>query len=139
MSLDYKIENIKKDDLGQINKILLKQTDKNHLKQLQRHLRHGIALKLIDEKGSICAFCFAFEHEEHFSLSYYYIYENYRKKYSSLFFFLHCYSKMDFKPIYIYKNKNYDMYKKYFKATSNKNILIFKGLRDDKWVKKLVK
>lgn len=130
--LQYKILPILKEDLFEINKILIKEIGVSSLKNLKEHLRHGIAIKLVDENKNMVAFCLAQEYLTHFSLSYYYIYENQRKKWESLFFFIHCFSKMQHKQICVKKNKNYEMYSKYFEETADKDILRFKNLREEK-------
>lgn len=136
--LQYKILPILKEDLFEINKILIKEIGVSSLKNLKEHLRHGIAIKLVDENKNMVAFCLAQEYSTYFSLSYYYIYENQRKKWESLFFFIHCFSKMQHKPIYVKKNTNYEMYSKYFEETADKDILRFKNLREEKeWVELL--
>lgn len=137
--LQYKILPILKEDLFEINKILIKEIGVSALKKLREHLRQGIAVKLVDEnKSSMVAFCLALEYSTHFSLSYYYIYENQRKKWESFFFFIHCFSKMQHKPIFVKKSKNFQMYSKYFEATNDASIFRFKNLREEKkWVELL--
>ncbi|WP_418179772.1 hypothetical protein ACNSOO_04720 [Aliarcobacter lanthieri] len=136
--MSYKILPIEKNDLLEINKVLIKEIGRSCLKELKLHTRQGIAIKLIDENKEIGAFCLALECEINFSLSYYYIYEKRRRKAESLFFFLYCFNRMKHKPIYIKKNKNYDLYAKYFESTDDENILRFKNLREDEqWVELL--
>ena len=133
--LDYKITPISENDAYIINKTLLKELkDKRLFKNILMHIRKGIAIKL-EDNGEIAGFCLAKEFNTHFSLSYYYIYENHRKKIGSFFFFSHCLTKMKNKPIYVQKNKNYKMYERYFSTTIQKGIIRFKGLREDsQWV-----
>jgi hypothetical protein len=133
--LDYKITPINKSEAYKINKALLKELkDRKLLKNVLMHIKKGIALKL-EYDGEIAGFCLAMEYPTHFSLSYYYIYEEHRKKMGSLFFFMHCLDKMKNKPVFVKKNKNYEMYKRYFHITQQDGILQFKGLREDmQWV-----
>lgn len=136
--LDYKISPINKNDAYIINKTLLKELkEKNLLKKIIIHVRKGIALKLT-HKEKIVGFCLAKEFNRHFSLSFYYIYDEHRKKMVSFFFFAHCINKMKGKPIFVQKNKNHKLYKKYFEETEQEGILLFKGLREDaKWAESL--
>ena len=67
----------------------------------------------------------------HYSLSYYYLSEEVRRKPITLHFFLFCTKKLNpLFDIYIKKNKNYETYSRYFSATQDKEILKFSGLRD---------
>lgn len=129
--LDYKITPIIKSDAYKINKALLKELkDRKLLKNVLMHIKKGIALKL-EYDGEIAGFCLAMEYQTHFSLSYYYIYSEHRRKMGSFFFFSHCLSKMKNKPIFVKKNKNYEMYRRYFNETSQESIIKFKGLREE--------
>jgi hypothetical protein len=129
--LDYKITPINKADAYKINKALLKELkDRKLLKNVLMHIKKGIAIKL-ECDGEIAGFCLALEFQTHFSLSYYYIYSEHRRKMGSFFFFSHCLSKMKNKPIFVQKNKNYEMYKRYFNITAENEIIQFKGLRED--------
>lgn len=133
--MEFKIEPIKKDDLCEINKVLIKEIGKSQIKRLKAHLKSRLSFKLIDENSKICAFCLAFDCNTHFSLSYYYVYENHRRKWQSFFFFSYCFLKMKDKSIFVKKNKNYEQYKRYFENTSQKDIIKFKSLREDReWV-----
>lgn len=137
--LDYKISPIQKTDAYEINKTLLKEVkDRKLLKNILMHIRKGIALKL-EYKGEIAGFCLAREYETHFSLSYYYILPYFRRKMVSFFFFAHCLNKMKNKGIFVQKNKNYAMYKKYFNTTEDDGVLYFKGLREDSQWAELLK
>lgn len=134
----FDIEQVTNKDVFEINKILIKEVGKTSIKEIKNHIRKGIALKLVDENGRLAAFCLAKEFDTHFSLSYYFILEEQRKKYPSLFFFLHCFYKLKSKPIFIKKNKNFEQYSKYFEKTKDENILRFKNLREDEqWVELL--
>jgi len=134
LELSFKIVPIKKEDIFAINKIIKSEVKKDQTTNIKTHIRRGIAYKMIDEKSkNIAAFCLAYELDTHFSLSYYYVFEDYRRKLPSIFFFMFCLEKMKNKNIYVKKNKNYDQYKTYF-TQINENILRFQGLKDNaKW------
>lgn len=130
--LDYKINKIEKKDINDIVKVLIKETNnKNILKEVTTYVRKEVAIKITIQNKMI-GFSLIKEFKNHFSLSYYYIYPKYRMKWCSFFFFMHCLHNMKKKPIYVQKNKNYEMYNKYFSTTSKEEIIKFKGLREDK-------
>jgi hypothetical protein len=65
-------------------------------------------------------------------LSYYYLSEEVRRKPITLQFFLFCTRRLNpLFEIYVKKNKNYEMYSRYFSATRDNDILKFSGLRDE--------
>lgn len=132
---EYRIVPLKKSDAYTINKTLIKELkDKKLFKNVIMHLRKGIALKL-EYDGKIAGFFLAKEFQTHFSMSYYYIYPNHRRKMCSFFFFMHCLDKMKHKAIFVKKNHNYKLYERYFHTTIENNIIQFKGLREEEqWV-----
>ena len=139
LNLSFKVVPIEKKDLLEINKILIKEIGSSQLPHLKECLRNGLAKKMVVE-NKIAGFCLAFEYKTHFSLSYYYIYEEHRKKLQSGFFFFYCLNKMKSKQIQVEKNKNLNLYKRYFYETPNGSTLIFKGLREGyEWAEILAK
>lgn len=128
--MSFKFFNISKKDLLAINKILINEIGKNELKDIKQSFKTGFAKKIEIDKKMI-GFCLATEFTTHISLSYYYLDEDYRKKPVSLFFFAFCFSHLLHKPIYVKKNKNYDLYKRYFESTEEDEIIKFTNLRKD--------
>ncbi len=101
------------------------------LKDIKDHIRHGICFKLQNNDGLILGVFLAKRFNTHYSLSYYYLSEEVRRKPITLHFFLFCTKKLNpLFDIYIKKNKNYETYSRYFSATQDKEILKFSGLRD---------
>lgn len=128
---EYKIKPLTKSDAYTINKTLVKELkDRKLFKNVMMHLRKGIALKL-EYDGEIAGFFLAKEFQNHFSMSYYYIYPKHRRKIGSFFFFTHCLNKMKHKAIFVKKNHNFNLYKKYFHTTIEDDIIQFKGLREE--------
>lgn len=137
LNLPFKVVPIEKKDLLEINKILIKEIGSSQLPHLKECLRKGYAKKIL-EKNEIVAFCLLLEYTTHISLSYYYISEEYRRKPISLFFFIHIFSQISHKPIYVKKNKNFEQYKRYFKTTEKDGVIKFTNLRKDfEWVELL--
>ena len=101
------------------------------LKDIKDHIRHGDCFKLQDSNGLILGVFLAKRFNTHYSLSYYYLSEEVRRKPITLHFFLFCTKKLNpLFDIYVKKNKNYETYSRYFSATQDKEILKFSGLRD---------
>lgn len=135
--MSFKIFSISKKDLLQINKILIKEIGNNEIKEIKESLKKGFTKKIVI-KNKMIGFCLATEYINHISLSYYYLDEEYRKKPVSLFFFAYCFSRLSHKPIYVKKNKNFDMYSRYFESTEEEGIIKFTNLRKDyEWVELL--
>ncbi len=136
--LDYKVTSIEKKDENKIYKLLASEiNDSKLIIRIRQHIRKGIAYKMI-VGTEIKAIFMAMDFNTHYSLSYYFVKEDVRKKMPSLFFFLHCINKIKDKPIYIKANKNLSDYERYFVPTTEKNIYKFKGLREDaRWAELL--
>ena len=101
------------------------------LKDIKDHIRHGECFKLQNNDGLILGVFLAKKFDTHYSLSYYYLSEEVRRKPITLYFFLFCTKKLNpLYSLYIKKNKNYETYSKYFSPTKDENILKFTGLRD---------
>lgn len=101
------------------------------LKDIKDHIRHGDCYKLQNNDGLILGVFLAKKFDTHYSLSYYYLSEEVRRKPITLYFFLFCTKKLNpLFELYINKNKNYETYSKYFSPTKDENILKFTGLRD---------
>lgn len=134
LKLSFKVVPIEKKDLLEINKILIKEIGSSQLPHLKECLRKGYAKKIL-KNSEIVGFCLLLECTTHISLSYYYILEDYRRKPISLFFFIHIFSQISHKPIYVKKNKNFEQYKRYFKTTEKDGVIKFTNLRKDfEWV-----
>ena len=84
--------------------ILIKEIGSSQLPHLKECLRKGYAKKIL-KNSEIVGFCLLLEYTTHISLSYYYISEEYRRKPISLFFFIHIFSQINHKPIYVRKNR----------------------------------
>lgn len=137
LKLSFKVVPIEKKDLLEINKILIKEIGSSQLPHLKECLRKGYAKKIL-KNSEIVGFCLLLEYTTHISLSYYYILEDYRRKPISLFFFIHIFSQVSHKPIYVKKNKNFEQYKRYFKTTEKDGVIKFTNLRKDfEWVELL--
>ncbi|TLS99943.1 hypothetical protein [Aliarcobacter cibarius] len=135
--MSFKIFSLAKKDLLQINKILIKEIGASETKDISKSLKNGFAKKIVVQ-NKIIGFCIATEFTNHISLSYYYLDEEYRRKPVSLFFFAYCFSHLSHKPIYVKKNKNFDMYSRYFENTEEEGIIKFTNLRKDyEWVELL--
>ena len=101
------------------------------LKDIKDHIRHGNCFKLQNNDGLILGVFLAKKFDTHYSLSYYYLSEEVRRKPITLYFFIFCTKKLNpLFEIYVNKNKNYETYNKYFTPTKDENILKFTGLRD---------
>ena len=101
------------------------------LKDIKDHIRHGDCFKLQNNNGLILGVFLAKKFDTHYSLSYYYLSEEVRRKPITLYFFIFCTKKLNpLFEIYVNKNKNYETYNKYFTPTKDENILKFTGLRD---------
>ena len=137
LNLSFKVVPIEKKDLLEINKILIKEIGSSQLPHLKECLRKGYAKKIL-EKNETVAFCLLLEYTTHISLSYYYISEEYRRKPISLFFFIHIFSQINHKPIYVRKNRNFEQYRRYFETTEKDGVIKFTNLRKDfEWVELL--
>lgn len=128
--MSYKIFSINKKDIKEINKILIREIGTKEIKEIKESLKNGFAKKITVE-NKIVGFCLATEFTTHISLSYYYLKDEIRKKPMSLFFFAYCFSKLSHKPIYVKKNRNFDMYSRYFEKTEDEEIIKFKNLREE--------
>ena len=102
------------------------------IKDIKDHIRHGECFKLQnDETGEVLGVFLAKKFKTHYSLSYYFLKEEVRRKPITLQFFLFCTKKLNhLYSLYVRKNKNYETYSRYFEATEDENIIRFKGLRD---------
>lgn len=108
------------------------------LKDIKDHIRHGDCFKLQNNDGLILGVFLAKKFDTHYSLSYYYLSDEVRRKPITLYFFIFCTKKLNpLFEIYVNKNKNYETYSKYFTPTKDESILKFTGLRnstlDDKF------
>ena len=98
------------------------------LKDINDHIRHGDCFKLQNNDGLILGVFLAKKFDTHYSLSYYYLSEEVRRKPITLYFFIFCTKKLNpLFEIYVNKNKNYETYNKYFTPTKDENILKFTG------------
>ena len=137
LNLQFKVVPIEKKDLLEINKILIKEIGSSQLPHLKECLRKGYAKKIL-KNSEIVGFCLLLEYTTHISLSYYYISEEYRRKPISLFFFIHIFSQINHKPIYVKKNKNFEQYRRYFEKKKKNGVIKFTNLRKDfEWVELL--
>ena len=137
LNLPFKVGPIERKDLLEINKILIKEIGSSQLPHLKECLRKGYAKKIL-KNSVIVGFCLLLEYTTHISLSYYYISEEYRRKPISLFFFIHIFSQINHKPIYVRKNRNFEQYRRYFETTEKDGVIKFTNLRKDfEWVELL--
>ena len=137
LNSSFKVVPIEKNALLEINKILIKEIGSSQLPHLKECLRKGYAKKIL-KNSEIVGFCLLLEYTTHISLSYYYILEDYRRKPISLFFFIHIFSQINHKPIYVRKNRNFEQYRRYFETTEKDGVIKFTNLRKDfEWVELL--
>lgn len=128
--LEYDIAQISQQDINEVYKLFYTEIkEPKLLVNIKNHIRHEIAYKMVVD-GKIEAVMLAKKFPKHFSLSYYIVAEQRRKKMPSLFFFLFCVKKMQGLPIYIKANKNLKDYERYFEKCGS-GVYKFKGLRED--------
>jgi hypothetical protein len=132
--LEYKCRKMHKLDYQRVFSFLAPHVDnRNLLKNINDHIRHGECFKLQNyETGEVLGVFLAKRFTTHYSLSYFFLKEEVRRKPITLIFFLFCMKKLNpIYPVYVKKNKNYDTYNRYFEVTKeDETILKFKGLRD---------
>lgn len=130
--LSYKIRKTHKLDSQRVYKLLYNEVENKVLmKDIKEHIKNNTSFKLQDEEGNVLGVFLAKRFSTHYSLSYYFIKDEIRRKPISLVFFLECMKKINpLVPMYVYKNKNYSTYSRYFEPTEDENVLLFKGLRD---------
>lgn len=129
---NYKIRKGHRLDTQRIFNLLKTEVDNKDLfNEIKEHIRHGICFKLQDEEGNILGVFLCMKYKTHYSLSYFFLKEEVRKKPIFPKFFIHCMSKLNpLLGVYIMKNKNFQTYSRYFTPTKDENILKFSGLRD---------
>lgn len=128
--LEYDITPISQKDIHEVYGLFKYEVkDPKLLVNIKSHIRHELAYKMV-VGGKIEAAMLAKKFKTHYSLSYYIIAPQRRKKMPSLFFFLFCVKKMQALPIYVKANKNLKDYERYFEHTGD-GIYKFKGLRED--------
>lgn len=130
--LSYKIRKSHKLDAQRFFNLLKTEVDNKDLfNEIKEHIRHGVCFKLQDKDGNILGVFLCKKYKTHYSLSYYFLKEEVRKKPISLIFFMHCMARLNpLFEVFIMKNKNYQTYSRYFTPTNDENILKFSGLRD---------
>ena len=131
--LEYKCRKMHKLDDQRVYSLLAPNVDnKNLVKDIKEHIRHGECFKLQDAStGEVLGVFLAKRFKTHYSLSYYFLKDEVRRKPITLKFFLFCTKKLNpLLSLYVKKNKNYDTYSRYFEETQDENIIRFKGLRD---------
>jgi hypothetical protein len=129
---NYKIRKAHKLDNQRFYNLLSSEVDnKTLVKDIKDHIRNETCFKLQNETGEVLGVFLCKRFKTHYSLSYFFLKEEVRRKPIALKFFLHCTSKLNpLVPIYIKKNKNLETYARYFETTQDEDILRFKGLRD---------
>lgn len=129
--LSYKCRKMHKLDHHRVFALLNPQVDnKNLMKEIREHLRHGECFKLQKNEVVVGVFL-AMKYDTHYSLSYFFLNEEVRRKPITLHFFIFCMRKLNpLFEVFVMKNKNYETYKKYFTETEDENVLKFSGLRD---------
>lgn len=137
LKLDYKIRAMHKLDDIRVYNFLRDELDiKTLSKEIKEHIRKGICYKLQNEKGEIKGVFMATHFKEHTSLSFYLLSEEVRMKPIGFKLFLVGMSKLNpILPIFVKKNKNYNMYKKYFIDWGTDDLLLFKGFGKDNYIK----
>ena len=130
--MSYKIRKSHKLDAQRFFNLLKIEVDNKDLfNEIKEHIRHGVCFKLQDEGGNILGVFLCMKYKTHYSLSYYFLKEEVRRKPISLIFFMHCMARLNpLFEVFVMKNKNYETYKKYFTETEDENVLKFSGLRD---------
>lgn len=130
--MSYKIRKSHKLDAQRFFNLLKTEVDNKDLfNEIKEHIRHGICFKLQEEDGNILGVFLCKKYKSHYSLSYYFLKEEVRRKPISLIFFFKCVRNLNpLYSIYVMKNKNFQTYSRYFTPTQDENILKFTGLRD---------
>lgn len=130
--MSYKIRKTHKLDNQRIYNLLCSHVENNNLvKDIKEHIRNDTSFKLQDEEGNVLGVFLAKRFKNFYSLSYYFLKEEVRRKPITLKFFIYCTSRLNpLVPLYIMKNKNFETYSRYFEQTEDENILKFIGLRD---------
>jgi hypothetical protein len=136
--VEYDITKITQQDTQEVYKLLCSEIkEPKLLVNIKNHIRHAFAYKMVVE-GKIQAVMLAKKFPAHYSLSYYFVVEDMRKKMPSLFFFLHSMDKLKGLPVYIKANKNLSLYERYYEPCGD-GIYKFKGLREDETWAELLK
>jgi len=129
-----RLEPIRANDLDEIEQILKPLTgDRKIRRKLKKHIEIGLC-RLIRDKQGICALAMAVSNDTSVSLSYYWVREDKRKNFVSLYLFMGVFPFFEGKEIYIY-SKNIETFKNYIEKTAKKNIYKFIGLLSDEKVK----
>ncbi len=130
--LSYKIRKTHKLDNQRLYNLLYSHVENKHLvKDIKEHIKNDTSFKLQDEEGNILGVFLAKRFKNFYSLSYYFLKEEVRRKPITLKFFIYCTSRLNpLIPLYVMKNKNFETYSRYFEQTEDENILKFIGLRD---------
>lgn len=138
--MSYKIRKSHKLDAQRFFNLLKTEVDNKDLfNEIKEHIRHGVCFKLQDEQGNVLGLFLCMKYENYYSLSYFYLKECVRRKPITLQFFIHCAKSLNpIFPMYVMKNKNYEMYSRYFEETQEENILLYKGLRDSSFDDKMI-
>ncbi len=129
---NYKIRKSHKLDTQRFFNLLKTEVDNKDLfNEIKEHIRHGVCFKLQDEEGNILGLFLCMKFKTHYSLSYFFLKEEVRKKAIFPKFFIYCMSRLNpLLGVFVMKNKNFQTYSRYFTPTKIENILMFSGLRD---------
>ena len=89
--MSYKIRKSHKLDAQRFFNLLKTEVDNKDLtKDIKEHIRHGVCFKLQDEEGNVLGVFLCMKFKTHYSLSYYFLKEEVRRKPISLIFFFKC-------------------------------------------------
>jgi hypothetical protein len=134
-----KLEPMHSRDLDEVETILKPLTgDRKIRRKLKEHIKTGLCRLIRDDKGDICALALSMCNTKAVSLSYYWVREDKRRNFVSLYLFMGVFPFFEGKEIFIY-SKNIDTFKNYVEKTNKKNIYKFIGLLHDEKVQKYMK
>ena len=107
--MSYKIRKSHKLDAQRFFNLLKTEVDNKDLfNEIKEHIRHGVCFKLQDEEGNILGVFLCMKYKTHYSLSYYFLKEEVRRKPISLIFFMHCMARLNpLFEVFVMINKNY--------------------------------
>lgn len=123
-----KLDPMKLRDIDEIVAILQPITgDIKIRRRIKQHIRDGVCRIMRDENKDVCAFGMAIGNAYEVSLSYYWVREDKRRTFASLWIFMGLFSYFKNKKIFIY-SKDISTFKSYVELTKKKNVYRFIGM-----------
>lgn len=123
-----KLEPMKVRDIDEVEAILKPITgDIKIRRRIKQHIRDGVCRIMRDDNKNVCAFGMAIGNTHEVSLSYYWVREDKRRTFASLWIFMGLFSYFKNKNIFIY-SKDITTFKSYVELTKKKNVYRFIGI-----------